>query len=385
VTPDYFEAITAYRVFNVFENGLLAGSAFVEPWPPYEPFVARCGAVSCKGAGEHVRDGRFVSAPVYGCDCGIYAVKTSDAALERVLMDRHVHALRLEHLKGPVGCAWGAVKIWGRVIEHESGYRAEFAYPSHLHCDDAKFARRVAALYGVPCDYTPLEHREPAPSYDKALPAKMDYYDNRPLFSYRPPQESGPQDLVTFAMCVLLAFLGLMLQLTGVTSQQPAAPAGEVLAADTQRTTVEGAQFVAPAGWRIETRGPATIFESPEGNSHIARVYVHAADADRAVAAAWAAYRPDVTWPLKVTNDFPDKDGWADIREYTYQTSPNEKRDVEANARRKGDIWTVILSDMDQDVAEKRLAQVALIYSRLFPKGYERESFAGKQAPQARR
>ena len=135
--PDYFEAITAYRVFNVFENGLLAGSAFVEPWPPYEPFVARCGAVSYEGAGEHVRDGRFVSAPVYGCDCGIHVVRTPAAALERVRMERRAHALRLQHLKGPAGRAWGAVKIWGRVIEHESGYRAEFAYPSNLHCDDA--------------------------------------------------------------------------------------------------------------------------------------------------------------------------------------------------------------------------------------------------------
>ncbi|PYQ80598.1 MAG: hypothetical protein DMG02_31255 [Acidobacteria bacterium] len=366
--PDYFEAITAYRVFNVFENGLLAGSAFVEPWPPYEPFVARCGAVSYEGAGEHVRDGRFVSAPVYGCDCGIHVVRTPAAALERVRMERRAHALRLQHLKGPAGRAWGAVKIWGRVIEHESGYRAEFAYPSNLQCDDAKLARRVAALYGVPCDYTPLDDREPAPSHDKSSSAKMDDYNNRPLFNYQPPQDLG-----TCAIGVLLLFLSMTLQLTGVTSHQPAAPASEVLGADTQRTTVEGARFVAPDLWRIERRGPATILESPEGNSHIALVYVHAADADRAVAAAWAAYRPDVKWPLKVTNSLPDKDGWTDIREYTYQTSANEKRDVEANARRKGDIWTVVLSDMDQGVAEKRLAQVALIYSRLFPKHYERE------------
>jgi hypothetical protein len=158
-----------------------------------------------------------------------------------------------------------------------------------------------------------------------------------------------------------------------------------VLADDTQSRTVEGTQFVAPYFWRIETRGAATILESPEGNSHIALVDVHAADADRAVAAAWAAYRPEVKWPLKATNDFADKDGWSDIREYTYQTSPDENRVVEANARRQGDMWTVILSDMDHGVAEKRLAQVALIYSCLFPKGYERESFCREAGAQARR
>ena len=162
--------------------------------------------------------------------------------------------------------------------------------------------------------------------------------------------------------------------------QAPTAAASEVLAADTPRTTVEGNGFIAPAGWRIEVRGPATILSPPEGNSHIALVDVRAKDADGAVAAAWAAYRPDAKWPLKVANDFPDEDGWSDIRDYSYQTSPNEKRDVGANARRAGTTWTVVIYDMDQAVGEKRGGQVALIFSRLLPKGYERESFAGKTA-----
>jgi len=305
VIPDYFEAITAYRVFNVFENGLLAGSAFVEPWPPYQPFVARCGMVSCEGAGAHVRDGQFVSAPVYACECGIYAVKTSRAALQRIWMERQAHALRLQHFGGLVGRAWGAVKIWGRVIEHESGYRAEFAYPSHLHCDDAKLAPRVAALYGVPCDYTPLGHREPADPRAEIISARMSQYNDRPLFSYQPPQHLG-----NMAIGALLTLLSLAFNF-GLASHPPAAPANGVLADYTPRTTVEGTQFVAPLFWRIETRGPATILESPEGNSHIALVDVHAADADRAVAAAWAAYRPDVKWPLKDTDDFLAKDGWT--------------------------------------------------------------------------
>jgi hypothetical protein len=172
VIPDYCEAITAYRAFDVFENGLLAGSFRGEPWPPYEPFVARCGMVSPDGVGEHVRDRRLVQAPVYGCGCGIYALKAPEAALERAQMARRHSAMLFPHLKlppglmcltdlkRPPGLAWGAVKIWGRIIEHESGYRAEFAYPSSLHCDDAELARRVAALYGVACDYTPVQDPE---------------------------------------------------------------------------------------------------------------------------------------------------------------------------------------------------------------------------------
>jgi CubicO group peptidase (beta-lactamase class C family) len=172
----------------------------------------------------------------------------------------------------------------------------------------------------------------------------------------------------------------LILSSLALSSSAASRQTSEVLAADTPRTTVEGNKFVAPAGWRIEVRGPATILTPPEGDSHIALVDVQAKDADAAVAAAWAAYRPDAKWPLKVANDYPDKDGWSSIRNYSYQTSPNDKRDVSANARRRGDIWTVVIYDMAQAVGEKRGGQVALIFGRLLPKGYERETFAGKKA-----
>ena len=110
-----------------------------------------------------------------------------------------------------------------------------------------------------------------------------------------------------------------------------------------------------------------TIARSPDGNSQVALVYVRGDDADRAVNAAWAVYRPDMNWPLKVTVDFPDAGGWSDIRNYTYQTSPDEKRNVEANARRKADIWAVILSEVAHGAAGTQSAQVEPINSRLFP------------------
>ncbi|HET8538817.1 MAG TPA: serine hydrolase domain-containing protein [Anaeromyxobacter sp.] len=160
----------------------------------------------------------------------------------------------------------------------------------------------------------------------------------------------------------------------------PSAAPPERLAADTPRTTVEGNAFVAPAAWSISVRGPATILEAPEGGSRLALVDVRADDADAAVAAAWAAYRPDAAWPLKVASAVPDKDGWTGIRQYEYRTSPNERRDVAAVARRAGDVWTVVLYDLDQGVAERRLSAVRLVTGRLLPRGYARESFAGKKA-----
>src|SRR6478672_5971467 len=162
---------------------------------------------------------------------------------------------------------------------------------------------------------------------------------------------------------------------TGATS-----PASERLVADTPKQTVEGATFIAPAEWTWSVRGPATILAPPEGDSHIALVDVRAPSADSAVALTWASYMPDHKWPLKVVTPAPDKDGWSDQYSYTYQTSPDEKRSVGVYTQRARDVWTVAVYDMSDATGEKRLAAVNLIFDRLLPKGFVRESFAGKKA-----
>jgi len=151
------------------------------------------------------------------------------------------------------------------------------------------------------------------------------------------------------------------------------------LTADTPETTVLGNTFIAPAGWSLSVRGPATILEAPEGDSWIALVDVQAPDGDAALAAAWAAYK-DLKWPLKVANDAPDRNGWSKRRSYSYQTSPNERRDVTAGVRFAGGVWTVSIYDMTQAVGEKRGAQVVLVFGKLLPKNYSRETFAGRKA-----
>src|SRR5690242_808452 len=91
------------------------------------------------------------------------------------------------------------------------------------------------------------------------------------------------------------------------TQAQTATAAAQPLAADTPSTTTAGNGFIAPAGWTLTVRGPATILEAPEGGSRLALIDVQAADAEAAVAAAWAAYPHQTRWPLKVTNDQTDK------------------------------------------------------------------------------
>ncbi|MEO7734088.1 MAG: serine hydrolase domain-containing protein, partial [Kofleriaceae bacterium] len=161
---------------------------------------------------------------------------------------------------------------------------------------------------------------------------------------------------------------------------RPGAPVVETLARDAPRATAAGSTFIAPAGWTLVVRGAATILEAPERGSWIALVDVPTADADAAVERAWAAYRPDRPWKLKLATSQPAPDGWAEARRYTYETSPAEARDVQAFAARHAQTWTIAIADLARAVGEKRDSQISLLLSRLAPKGYHRESFAGRPA-----
>jgi CubicO group peptidase (beta-lactamase class C family) len=180
----------------------------------------------------------------------------------------------------------------------------------------------------------------------------------------------------------LLLFSASMLYAQG---QAPAAATGgpqapERIAADTPKTTVMGNTFIAPKDWTVTVKGPATILEAPEGGSWVALVDVAAKDDDEALAEAWKAFKPEARWPVKVSNDLPDRDGWSKRRQYEYLTSPNEKRAVAALVLYSGTGWTVVIEDLADAVAEKRGGQLGVALGRLLPKGYSRESFADKKA-----
>jgi CubicO group peptidase (beta-lactamase class C family) len=202
------------------------------------------------------------------------------------------------------------------------------------------------------------------------------------------------RSLSVVAVLIAAAFIGCNspdLSPKGPMARQPApvaaqpaaaqpAVAVQRLTADTPSKTVAGNTFIAPAGWLLRVNGNAVTLEAPEGGSWVALVDVRAKDAEAALAEAWAAYRPDAKWPLKSTTPTPNRDGWQDQRTYTYQTSPNELRTVTARTMRHGDQWTVRISDMANAIAGKREAQIALVFDQLLPKGYVRETFAGRKA-----
>jgi hypothetical protein len=73
------------------------------PWRPREIAEAVC------------KSARFHHAPEPGCTCGLHA--TNGYELLR---------------KTRCPAVLGRVALWGRVIEHELGYRSQFAYPQRL-------------------------------------------------------------------------------------------------------------------------------------------------------------------------------------------------------------------------------------------------------------
>lgn len=73
------------------------------PWPVRGPARASC-----------VRRGRH-RVPGLECTCGLYATHGLDA---------------LRHSRDPA--VLGTVALWGRIVEHATGFRAEYAYPQRL-------------------------------------------------------------------------------------------------------------------------------------------------------------------------------------------------------------------------------------------------------------
>lgn len=128
------QPIIAYRAWGVV-NGLLSSVATSsQSWPRLRPFHAVC-AKQERGIEAH-------EAPDEGCMCGIYAMRTVEALVDTL----HYRPMIL-----------GRIALWGNVVVHEDGYRAEYAYPQLLFYGptmDREIVSPVAANYG--CEAAPM-------------------------------------------------------------------------------------------------------------------------------------------------------------------------------------------------------------------------------------
>jgi hypothetical protein len=141
------EPILGWRLWHVRLHGgdyrLESFTRHHVSWPAGRRLGATCGA---HGA----------AAPVSGHECGIYAFKSRELAeelLRRYIGVRQCYGRGQEFPPPPQGrpIALGSVSLWGRVMERERGYRAQYAYPYELflmNADDA-IASRLRGLYAV--------------------------------------------------------------------------------------------------------------------------------------------------------------------------------------------------------------------------------------------
>lgn len=149
--------------------------------------------------------------------------------------------------------------------------------------------------------------------------------------------------------------------------------------ADTPRTLRNGARFVSPGRWSVRVEPGAIVLGAPEGGSHITIADGGVSTADAAVAAAWGVHRPGAV-PTETGAQRPPREGWDETVLYRYGSPAGEPRDVLALALRKGTRWTVLIQDLTVAVAERRGAQLEVVFNSLLPEGYERETFAGRTA-----
>ncbi len=147
---------------------------------------------------------------------------------------------------------------------------------------------------------------------------------------------------------------------------------------DTEQLTPGGAKFRVPAGWTVAADKNMVTLTPAETDTHVVIFDAQAANAKAAVAAAWAAYKPGANRPIKLVTPQPGREGWDERQVFNYETSPNERAVVVAIAERAGKTWTVLILDGTEPTVEKRNAPIGVIFESLRPKGYNRESFAGK-------
>jgi hypothetical protein len=127
--------LRGYRKWDIRGGRLV--SCYNQIWPVRAP--AQAGCAHCSRAGLPIpsgtRHGHFA-----GQGCGLYAWSAPELV-------EHQHPLPGRR----TGC-WGVVEGWGRVLEHEQGFRALYMRPpalSPIFPADVKLLEDLAAAYEI--------------------------------------------------------------------------------------------------------------------------------------------------------------------------------------------------------------------------------------------
>ena len=153
--PDYISPIVGHRVWQWDAAGLK--SLCGERWKPSQLLAARCRASvvvgPIAGRAEAVHDAH--EPPQTNCTCGVYAAKTFHDLCSVGYAKCGIH---------------GEVYLWGTVVEHELGWRAQFAYPKTLFLppdlipsDTKEMESRLGALAAYGTDIFIVGHGQSIP------------------------------------------------------------------------------------------------------------------------------------------------------------------------------------------------------------------------------
>jgi hypothetical protein len=128
----------AWAAVETVEGPELQSVVYPHPWPARRALRNVCEAGGCLAA-------RWPAQPH---SCGIHAFKAREDALA---FPSTWESLRFAHGVYPEHYVIGRVSLWGRVVEHERGYRAEVAYPSALELllPQEWLVLPLAARYGI--------------------------------------------------------------------------------------------------------------------------------------------------------------------------------------------------------------------------------------------
>jgi hypothetical protein len=139
--PDYAGALIGWRVWCVVRYGgdlRLASVIQDDVWPIATPLVACCRAHEPPANMLLLRAPARHEVPAAGCTCGIYAAREPAGAWTYLRGRDEPHT---------VARVIGRVMLWGRVVEHEDGWRAERAYPLDVYTGDLELRGRLGSLF----------------------------------------------------------------------------------------------------------------------------------------------------------------------------------------------------------------------------------------------
>lgn len=176
----WFTLATEALLRPIYKRGLA--------WKPQEAQAALCA--------DEVH-----AVPDDACRCGIYSV-CHPMLLQEVHWD-HAPPKGVKPLPGVV--VVGQVALWGKVIQHERGWRAQYAYPKQLYAftDDATLAGSLRDRYQIPVAFgqeaASLWRLLPRPAVPAVRPAA-------------PPPAAPPQST---AQLTTAAVRALLLEMTG--------------------------------------------------------------------------------------------------------------------------------------------------------------------------